>query len=208
MPLSAQFQLQAADMDAYARFLNGGKSNFGTQRIIRTLLVMFGLLLVAGLTFRSQLPSRPSVYAPRVLPGLSWVTLAPLLAPMMMFPVFYVIALGANKKARGKLPILQNPSTVTLGNENFRVQFGPTDITTRLERRAARGKHARPSVSLHATQRRSHRSAPRLRLRRRIRAILRLRAPKKRGTQTACAADCLSLNSHQQDVPAQRVQNH
>jgi len=133
-PLTAHFQLEQADVDAFGNFLTlGGKvSGSKTQLIIRTLLILFGALLAFGIFFRSQLPPpRPSYYSRPASRGSNWLLLAPTVGPLLMVPIFYIIIVASNKKARQKLPILTNPSTVTLSEEGFRVEFGPTNNFTR-----------------------------------------------------------------------------
>lgn len=93
---------------------------------------MVALLLVGTLVFKSQLPpARSSSYAPRVHRSTNWVALAPAVLPGVMFPIFYFLAVSSTKKARQNAPILQHPSTVTLSDQDFRVEFGSTSTTTR-----------------------------------------------------------------------------
>ena len=130
--LVAQFQLQYDDWKAFGRFANGNKSGAATPRIIRTLFVLFSLLLIAGVVFRASLPpARPISYAPTSSGASSWSTLLALVLPVVIFGVIYALALQTNKKARIESPIFRHPNTVTLATSDIRSECGPTTTTVR-----------------------------------------------------------------------------
>ena len=127
-PLEARYQLNADDNKAFQTLAKKGVSN-APQKLIRSMLALFALLLVASVTFRASLnrnsprPARPSNSNPLT-------TLIPLALPIIVFTGFYFVILQSNKKAALKRAAFVEPTAMRLAESAVTHVCGPyTNIT-------------------------------------------------------------------------------
>ncbi len=124
--LTAQFQLENADLNAFKRFLDGNKSGASILQKVKVPLILLLVILGATVFFKTQLPPVPSVPVRPVPQTSLWLST---ILPVGLVIVFWGF-IFTNNRARRNAPILVNPSTVTLSDEDFRVEFGVTAIST------------------------------------------------------------------------------
>lgn len=129
--LTAHFQLEAADVGAFQRYTNGDKGKQLSP--VQTLLALFVGMVIMGLFFYLTLSKSATTRPLRAAPSASspLFSVLSLFLPMLLFAGFWLFLITASKKANKKSPILQHPSTVTLSNEELRVEFASTAVTNR-----------------------------------------------------------------------------
>ena len=129
-PLVAQFQLQPSDLSAFSRFASGSTGKKATP--LQTLLVLFFAVLGATVIFYNTLHNVRTVRAaPVPSSGRPLLSVLGLVLPLVVFGAFWIFFIVANKKARANSRALQRECTVSLSEDDFRVEFGPTTIINR-----------------------------------------------------------------------------
>ena len=129
--LAAHFQLEAADVQAFQRYASGDKGKQLSP--VQTLLALLAGVVIMGFFFYLTLPKSPATRPIRAASnaGSPLFSVLSLFLPMLLFTGFWLFLISASKKANKKSPILQHPSTVTLSNEELRVEFASTAVTNR-----------------------------------------------------------------------------
>ena len=111
-PLEARFQLTADDSKAFQTLGKAAGGN-AAQRLLRSMLALFVLLLVASLVFSSELNRRPT-RAASAPTGSSWMSVLGLLIPVVIFAVFWFFITQASKKEAAKSVGFVEPTTMRL----------------------------------------------------------------------------------------------